>query len=82
MSTFVVSFVGSPLKGYRGRVRHVASGAEINFASLEALLGFFDRMDLPSPRETAGADPAIEPDPRTAAEGFLNRSNPKGRKTP
>ncbi len=53
MSTFVVRFVGDSTQGYRGRVRHVPSGEEANFANLEALLTFFE--------QARGRRPPVQP---------------------
>lgn len=61
MSTFVVRFVGDPTKGYRGRVRHVASGEEANFISLEALLAFFDQLNAVRPHGSDDEDLAVAP---------------------
>ena len=48
MSTFVVSFVGEPLKTFRGKARHVSTGEEIAFASVNELVEFFEAMNVAS----------------------------------
>ena len=48
MSTYVVSFVGEPLKTFRGKVRHVSTGEEIAFSSVGELVDFFEAMNVAS----------------------------------
>jgi len=66
MSTFVVRFIGNPAQGYRGRVRHVASGEEASFANLESLLAFFDQLH--AVRSRAGETEDLETAPAMPAE--------------
>lgn len=67
MSTFVVRFIGDPAQGYRGRVRHVASGEESSFANLESLLAFFDHLNAVRSQALEAEDLAVAP--ATPAEG-------------
>ena len=69
MSTFVVRFVGDPTQGYRGRVRHVASGEETSFVSLEALLAFFDQLNAVRSRGSDEEDLAVAPASPADANG-------------
>jgi hypothetical protein len=45
MSTFVVRFLGDPLKSFCGRVRHVASSEEMNFSDVTELIAFFEGIN-------------------------------------
>ena len=45
MSTFIVRFVDDATESFRGKVRHVTSGAESIFADERGLLVFFERMN-------------------------------------
>jgi len=45
MSTYVVRFLGAAPDEFRGRVRHVSTGEEGNFASPEDLYDFMERMN-------------------------------------
>ncbi len=78
MSTFVVRFVGDSTQGYRGRVRHVPSGEEANFANLEALLTFFEQAGAASLASEVSA-PIGSPEVRETAESALER---RGRRPP
>jgi len=57
MSTFVVRFVGDGRSGFRGRVRHVASGEEILFASIPELIAFLEGINAMSGIVEEAADP-------------------------
>jgi hypothetical protein len=74
MPTFVLRFIGDPMTGYRGRVRHVGTGEETTFSNLEELLAFLDQMnalpygewdtaawDSDSPEVGGTADPSVQP---------------------
>jgi hypothetical protein len=68
MSTFVVSFVGTPPHRFRGRVRHVASGEEAIFGSVTDLLLFFEEMAA-LPGRDRDPEPAEGPAPEAAPDG-------------
>ncbi len=66
MSTFVLRFLGDPLEEYRGRVRHVETGEEVLFSSLQQMLAFLDQMNA-LPHRDLHRDPwnAIPPTDET-----------------
>jgi len=56
MSTFVVQFVGDPTGAFRGRVRHVSSGEETVFVTVDELLAFFEAMNAANGLGFSGED--------------------------